>query len=283
MNAEEKRKRGPDTLRHGLCAALAAVLFVACPVAFTWAGGVVRGTTFTVAAADGETASPAGAPGDEDFSDDFPDEEVFVEISDPLEPLNRGIFWVNDKLYFFLLKPIAKGFRVVPEPVRTPIANFFRNLATPIRFVNSLLQGKGVDAGNELGRFLANTTIGIGGLFDPAKTMTGIGPKDEDFGQTLGYYGVGQGFYLVLPLLGPSSLRDGIGRVGDLFADPLFYLSRVGVDDATTVAVGAKALELEVGLSLDKDTYESIKRESLDPYLTVRDAYAQRRDARVKE
>jgi len=174
---------------------------------------------------------------------------------------------------------VARGLRVIPEPVRVSVSNFFSNLKTPVRFANCVLQGKWDDAGNELGRFIGNTTIGIGGLFDPAGRYTGTGPKDEDFGQTLGYYGAGPGFYLLLPLFGPSSIRDGIGLGVDTFVDPLSYLSRV--ENETTIAVAARLADKEVWLSLDRDTYESVKREALDPYLFVRNAYMQRRQGKI--
>lgn len=215
---------------------------------------------------------------DEEFmleDDPFAEPEAVV-IADPLETLNRGVFWVNDRLYIYLFKPVAKGLRVVPEPVRTSTSNFFSNLGTPVRVVNTLLQLKIVDTLGELARFLVNSTLGIGGLFDPAAAM-GVPAVDEDFGQTLGSYGIGQGFYLVLPLFGPSSLRDGVGRVGDYFADPLN--NALKQEELLALSV----LEKETALSLDKDTYEGIRKNELDPYLFVRNAYAQRRAGQVRE
>jgi len=152
----------------------------------------------------------------EDYEDDdllFLDEdEEILDVYDPLETLNRGIFWFNDKLYFYLLKPVAKGYRwVMPDPLMLGIGNFFSNLASPIRIINAGLQGKFSDAGNELTRFGVNTTIGIAGFFDTAKDHFDLKKKNEDTGQTLGYYGIGPGPYLVLPFFGPSSFRDGIG------------------------------------------------------------------------
>ena len=209
----------------------------------------------------------------EDFEDDpFSDEEADVQIADPIESFNRASFWFNDKLYFYLLKPAARVYRVVPEQGRTSVSNVFSTLATPIRFVNCLLQLKLKDAGNELGRLALNTTVGMAGLLDPAKTL-GMKKKKEDFGQTLGHYGVGQGFYLVIPVLGPSSLRDGTGLVVDSFFDPMTYYLNF------PERVGVKTFEVVNTLSLDKDTYESIKKDSLDPYLFIRNAYAQRREA----
>jgi len=217
------------------------------------------------------------AADDEAFLEDDPfAEPEIAKLYDPLEPVNRGIFWVNDKLYIYLFKPVAKGLRVLPEPVRISTSNFFDNLATPVRVVNNLLQLKLDNTGSELARFVINTTLGLGGLFDPAKDW-GLEEKTEDFGQTFGHYGIGHGFYLVLPILGPSSVRDGIGKVGDYFLDPLPY----ALKSEETLALWS--LKMENSLSLDKDTYESIREHELDPYLFVRDAYNQHRSAEVRE
>lgn len=228
--------------------------------------------------APAETVEASGD--DEDFSDDDAflyeeDDEIF--ISDPLEPLNRGIFWFNDKLYFYLFKPVARGYRwAVPEPWRISVQNVFSNLTTPVRFVNAGLQGKFGDAGNELTRFAVNTTIGIGGLFDTAKDHFDIRKKDEDTGQTLGYYGVGTGWYLVLPLLGPSNVRDAVGLLADSRLNLLYYLT----EGRTYWAL--VAYDKVNYLSLDKDTYEGIKRDALDPYLFIRDAFVQYRQNKIE-
>ncbi len=223
------------------------------------------------------TGSTTAAPGSDDDLFMFDDMEEFI-VSDPLEPINRGIFWFNDKLYFYLMKPVARGFRrVVPEPMRVSVQHFFSNLASPVRIINSGLQFRFRDAGNELTRFAVNTTLGIGGFFDPSKEHFNIRMKDEDTGQTLGHYGLGPGFYLVLPVLGPSNLRDGIGLLADSRLDLTYYAWEENQD-----YIGAKALNAINELSLDKDTYEGIKRDSLDPYLFVRDAYIQYRQNKVK-
>jgi phospholipid-binding lipoprotein MlaA len=201
-----------------------------------------------------------------------------LHIADPIEPFNRGMFWLNDKLYFYLFKPIARGYRVVPEPARKSVSNFFSNLGTPVRFANALLQFKLADAGSELGRLVINSTLGIGGLFDPAKAWFDLDRKDEDLGQTFGRYGVGSGFYIVWPVLGPSNARDTVGMVGDFFMDPLHY-----VEMKPAERLGLTGLEKETDLSLDKDTYESVKQEALDPYLYVRNAYEQYRDGKIKK
>lgn len=197
-------------------------------------------------------------------------------IADPIEPFNRAMFWFNDKLYFYALKPVARVYRVVPEPARTSVSNFFSNIATPVRFVNSLLQVRIRDAGTELGRFVVNSTVGILGLFDPAKDIWK--KKDEDLGQTLGHYGVGSGFYLVLPVFGPSNPRDTVGMIGDYFLDPWVY-----VLDDKWVYTGVKTYDRINEISLDEDTYEAIKKQALDPYLFIRNAYDQRRQALIEK
>jgi len=204
-----------------------------------------------------------------------------LEVWDPLEPFNRGMFWVNDKLYFYLMKPVAKGYRyVAPEPVRESVGNFFHNLATPVRFLNCLLQGKGHDAASELALFMLNSTFGIAGLFDLTPDDM-VKPDAEDFGQTLGRYGTSSGFYLVLPVFGPSNARDAVGRVADSLTHPVpspFYLKMKLLEVA-----GIRTYDTVNKLSLDKDTYESIKRDELDPYLFVRNAFMQKRAAKVEK
>ena len=215
------------------------------------------------------------------FADDpFYDDQEEVSVADPLEPFNRSMFWVNDKLYFYLFKPVARVYRVVPEPARESVGKAFSNLGMPVRFANSLLQLKIKRAGTELSRFVINSTLGFFGLFDPAHNM-GLKQHDEDFGQTLGHYGTGTGFYLVLPIMGPSNLRDGIGDFVDGLADPItspYYVHIKPLEE-----IGLKTYDRVNWLSLDEDTYESIKRDALDPYLFVRNAYLQRRAAQVEK
>lgn len=200
-------------------------------------------------------------------------------INDPFESVNRSVFWVNDKLYFYLFKPIAKGYRLVlPRPARASVRNFFSNLTAPVRAGNALLQFKVRDFGTELYRFVINSTFGLFGFFDPAESIAGVRQISEDFGQTMGFYGFGHGFYLVLPVVGPTSLRDVSGSFVDSFGEPIRY-----VDLETLEYLGVKWFDVENRLSLDKDTYEGIVEDSLDPYLFIRSAYAQRRQAQVGE
>jgi len=270
---------------------IAAVLVLLIPVCGIAAGAVTlayTGSTNLVTQdsapdnsllADAGTTSPAGTVAEDDDLPFMDDDDTVLDVYDPLETVNRGIFWFNDKMYFYVMKPLARGFRYVPEPWRVSLKNFFNNLYSPVTIINAALQGKFADAGNELTRFATNTTLGIGGLFDPSKEHFGIRAKEEDTGQTLGHYGVGPGPYLVLPFLGPSNLRDGIGLFADTRMDLAYYIW--GKDKDNYDYLGVVAIKMINNLSLDKDTYEGIKKDALDPYLFVRDAYAQYRQNQI--
>jgi phospholipid-binding lipoprotein MlaA len=202
-----------------------------------------------------------------------------VTIADPIEPFNRVMFQFNDKLYFWALKPVARGYNaVVPEPVRLSVRNCFRNVKMPIRFVNSLFQGKFMGAGTELARFGINTTMGVAGFFDVAKSKFDLDPYDEDFGQTLGFYGMGGLMYIVWPILGPSTVRDTIGTAGDSFLNPVSYIGYFGPYEA---ALGVSAYEQINKTSLVLGTYEEMKDSSLEPYIGERDAYIQYRKKQI--
>jgi len=200
-------------------------------------------------------------------------EEAKDEIADPLEPFNRAMYHFNDKLYFWVLKPVAQGYRkVVPEAARVCVSNFFANLAFPIRFVNCLLQANFEGAASELGRFTVNTLWGIGGILDPASSKDiNLSKRDEDFGQTLGVYGLGQGFFIYWPLFGPSSPRDTVGLIGDTFLNPYSYLSPWYASTGTWVYEKMNDTSLKIG------DYESLKGAAIDPYVAIRDAYVQYR------
>jgi len=216
---------------------------------------------------------------DEDFDllEEQLDEQT-VEIADPLEPFNRLMYGVNDILYFWVAEPVAKTYEgVIPKPVRIGIRNFFNNLTTPVRLVNCLLQGKGEEAGTELDRFLINTTAGVLGFGDPALDKHGIEPAAEDLGQTLAVHGLDNGFYLVLPLLGPSTLRDAAGRVGDLFLNPVFYV------EPTEAALGISAGGYVNEGSFYIGEYEAFKSAAIDPYIAMRNAYIQYRNKQIQK
>lgn len=197
---------------------------------------------------------------------------------DPLEPLNRRIFAFNNAVDRYALKPVAKGYdAVVPSPVQNSVSNFFKNLWFPVNFVNNLLQGKPRRAGGELGRFVINTTVGIGGLFDPAASW-GLEPHPEDFGQTFGVWGIHPGPYIVLPFLGPSNLRDSVGLLGDYGVEG--YPLR-NVDDTTLYA--AQAVQLVNARSRALGSVEAGKAAALDFYVFARDAYYQNRASEIRD
>jgi phospholipid-binding lipoprotein MlaA len=219
----------------------------------------------------------APASGDLDAEDKGIEQQP-ITIADPLEPFNRAMFQFNDKLYFWVLKPVAQGYnRVVPEGIRISVRNFFSNVTFPIRFVNCLLQANFDGAAIELSRFTVNTLLGLGGLFDPASSKEmKLVKQDEDFGQTLGVYGVGQGIFLTWPFFGPSTPRDTLGLVGDWFLDPVTYLT------PWYVPYGVKSYDRVNEVSLRIGDYEALKEAAIDPYLALRDAYLQYRQNKVK-
>lgn len=195
---------------------------------------------------------------------------------DPWERFNRTSFKVNDALDRAILRPTARAYvRVMPQFVRTGVSNVFENLETVTTLVNDTLQGKVGAAGHDTARFLLNSTLGLGGLFDPA-TAAGIDKNDEDFGQTLGKWGVKSGPYLMVPLFGPSTLRDLPARGVDTFTDPSHYLE----DDSTRYIITAvEVIDLRAGLlSLDDQL-----NQSFDRYAFVRNAWLQRREYKVQD
>lgn len=201
------------------------------------------------------------------------------ETSDPLESMNRVFFQVNDKLYFWILKPVSTAYRtVVPHSFRQCFGNFFDNVAAPVRVVNNLLQGKLAGAGVDFSRFLINSTVGVLGLGDPALHSFGLEPRSEDFGQTLGFWGLGEGVYLCLPIIGPSTLRDSVGLVGDGLLHPATYV--LGTPQERTAYYSTDKVNL---LSLHPDLYEDMKRYSLDPYISMRQVYLEYRRDKVKD
>jgi phospholipid-binding lipoprotein MlaA len=208
-------------------------------------------------------------------------EEIAPEesIPDPLEPWNRAMFAFNDKLYFWVMRPVSKGYNAVfPEPVRVSVNNFFTNLSTPVRFVNCLLQGQLKCAGIELARVAVNSSIGFGGLFDVAKYNWHMEKQDRDFGQTLGSYGIKDGFYIVWPFLGPSSLRDSVGRVGDGYLTPWEYITPYFYN-----AVGVDAAQYFNENALTIDDYKDFKESAIEPYVALRDAFFQHRKSLYKQ
>jgi phospholipid-binding lipoprotein MlaA len=193
------------------------------------------------------------------------------EANDPLEPLNRAIYRFNDALDRAVLRPVAEGYQeYVPSPVRTGVRNFFFNIREPFTIVNQVLQGKPDQAAGDTMRLIFNTTFGVFGLFDVA-TGWGLEPHEEDFGQTFGVWGIGEGWFLMLPLLGPSTARDAPGLVVEYKFAPLReFTSGVYTYGATGLLFISKRAEL---LSAS----EVLDTASVDAYLQVREAYRQKR------
>jgi phospholipid-binding lipoprotein MlaA len=195
---------------------------------------------------------------------------------DPWMAYNRAMYSFNDRVDRGFAKPLAKGYRAVtPKPVRSGVENFLSNLTYPGTIVNAALQGKLAQSGRDSLRFVLNSTLGIGGIFDPA-SAAGLEANDEDFGQTLGKWGVPSGPYLVLPLLGPSTARDAFGTVLDRATDPGNYVDETGVSAGLNVMqlVDRRARLLELDRTLS-GTY--------DPYAFVRNAWLQRREFLVRD
>jgi phospholipid-binding lipoprotein MlaA len=214
---------------------------------------------------------------DEIEPEEFEEEEE-IAISDPLQPWNRLMYHFNDRLYFWLLKPVARGYNaVVPEGARVSVRNFFNNLTMPVRFVNALFQGKVKSAANELARFSINSTIGVAGLFDVAKKKFNLKSQEEDLGQTMGYYGLGEGLYIIWPFIGPSSLRDTIGMVGDGFLTPVNYI------DGAEVVLAIHSYDHVNNTSLEIGEYEDMKESAIEPYVAIRNAYFQYRRSKIKK
>jgi phospholipid-binding lipoprotein MlaA len=190
---------------------------------------------------------------------------------DPLEPLNRAVYKFNDGADALLIRPAGEFYSlIVPEWMRTGVSNFFSNINDVIVALNNLLQGKFADAGSDVARLAINSTVGVLGFFDFA-TDWGFEKHEEDFGQTLGYWGIGAGPYIVLPILGPSNARDTVGWVGDYYAWPITYID----DDGTRqILIGVRIIS---GRSELLATSSILETAALDPYAFVRDAYLQRR------
>lgn len=198
-------------------------------------------------------------------------------VSDPLRGYNRTMFWINDKFYFFLGKPLTKIYSLLlPQPVRVAVDRAFVNLAFPVRFVSTSLHANFNGTGREVGRFLVNSTLGIGGLFDPAEKWMGIKPADEDLGLAFGHWGIGTGFPIVLPILGQTNLRDGIGMAPTFLLNPVYYAT------SYTNYIGVVSGGKFNYLSLHGEEYEKIKKDALDPYTFIRDAHLQNREKKLK-
>lgn len=232
-----------------------------------------------------QPAAASAAHGANDLQDDVWEEESWEEewqaqesLADPLEPLNRVFFQFNDKLYYWFLKPVARVYDLfIPEDLQTAVRLFFDNLESPARAVNCLLQGRVRDSSVEVARFLLNSTIGVAGFGDAARDVAGLRSSQEDLGQTLAHYGAGGGFFIMWPFLGPSNVRDSIGRVGDSYMHPYTFL-----DLEREVTIGARVFERVNYTSLTLGDYELFTETALDPYTAVKDAYQQYRNGQIQ-
>jgi phospholipid-binding lipoprotein MlaA len=271
--------------RGNVCLLLGVLLLLHSGPAFAQAGASFAPT----GAAAFATVVPGGGLGskaplelepdplfDEDFDDDF-EELAGPEVYDPLESSNRVVFGLNQRLDRFFWDPVTRGYRfVVPGSARRSVGRAFGNLNTPIYLVNNLLQVRFRDAAETLGACLVNSTVGVGGLFD-AGQWVGLAPQPADFGQTMALAGVGNGPYLMIPVLGPTTLRDGTGAVVDRFFHPLTYL--IGIAPQLMWGGG-------VGLSRRAEAdakLKALEESSLDYYSVLRSAYVQTRQHSIDE
>ncbi|WP_020565872.1 MlaA family lipoprotein [Methylosarcina fibrata] len=197
--------------------------------------------------------------------------------TDSLEDWNRGTYAFNDKLDKNVVKPLAQGYqKITPKPVNESITNFFSNINDIGVTVNDLLQLKLLQGGMDLSRFLVNTTVGVGGFFDVAKKIN-LPKHNEDFGQTLGFWGVPSGTYLVLPFFGPSSPRDTVGLVGDALLNPLTYVSVFGGAAVNAATAGSKVLEVTDTRSDVLSSEKVLDEAAVDRYEFIKNAYMQQR------
>ena len=233
-----------------------------------------------------EEATSQESSEEDEFLDEFEEEMQIEEKSDPLSGYNRVMTNFNDGMYEYVLAPVASGYKkVVHKEIRSSVGKFFHNILYPIRLVNNLLQGKIKNSGEETGRFVINTTIGLLGLFDPAKSYFGLEAHNEDFGQTLGYYGVGSGPHIVLPFLGPSNLRDTFSLYPDSLVSSIDYQKErsYNLTNSYGESLWLKAYDKVNYVSLHEGEYEKLKKDAVDLYPFLRDVYEQYRDKQIKE
>ncbi|MCH2547337.1 MAG: VacJ family lipoprotein [Alphaproteobacteria bacterium] len=229
--------------------------------------------SFVAQASAQQTVQPAATSNEYDGYDEY----YNAPIEDPFETVNRGIFKFNEVFDTVLMKPVAKTYvYVVPQFGRDRVHNAVTNLTEPVSMLNGFLQGDPERGFTSMWRFIINSTLGVAGLFDFAGHNFDLTHKDEDFGQTMGVYGWGHGPYIVLPIFGPSSGRDAFGRVVDIFSNPFNYSpsDEFVYGRAIVTAIDARSRNL--------DLVEEIYRNSVDPYATIRSAYAQRRTALIR-
>ncbi|MFV0481031.1 MAG: VacJ family lipoprotein [Campylobacteraceae bacterium] len=220
----------------------------------------------------------------EDFEDEF--KTTAGSDFDPLSGYNRVMTKFNDAAMRNVITPVAKGYqKVVPKDARNSLGNFFSNLLYPVRLANNLLQGKFSNALDETNRFLINTTVGFLGFADVAGDIYKIEEHNEDFGQTLGVWDVPPGPHIVLPILGPSNLRDFTGSFADSWASPMVYMDSRGVNLVNTYfeAISVNVVDAINEQAQNPEAYETLTKDAIDLYPLLKSAYEQRREALIKE
>lgn len=260
----------------------ALALTVGAPAAAQEAGGPATGASAATAVpadippAPETPAAPVPDPAAPETSQAL---ERADGVYDPAEGFNRRMYSVHDAIDNAVLEPAARGYRAVtPRPVRSGVRNFLQNLRGPVIFANDVLQGEFKRAGQTAGRFLLNSTLGVAGVIDVAEEV-GIAQHDEDFGQTLAVWGVSEGPYLFIPLIGPTNVRDGAGRIVDIALNPLSWTEFDGESAFTTSRYVLGGLSAREGLI---ETVDTIRQSSTDPYVTYRSSYELSRESAIR-
>ena len=233
------------------------------------------------AASGGKAAQPAekGSEEEDYYEDEYEDDAEKVTVADPLKPFNHDMYVINDFLILYVLEPAAKvEKKIIPWEFRTIARNMLQNIRFPVRFVNALLQAKWEKAGDEFASFFLNTTVGFLGMADVSATYPGLQKSPEDTGQTFAVWGWEDSSYLMLPFLGPFTIRDALGKIPDVVMDPLFWLIS-GIPES----IGVRAGEAVNNTSFRIGDYETIKKASLDPYVAIRNGYIQNRQKLIGE
>jgi len=256
-----------------------ALLLAATGVVFTGCSSGSRNSP--VADAPSTVGSPADSPEPVEEVDEFDDLDEYdgILIADPLEALNRATFMMNHGIYTVIVRPVSRGYEfMVPELLRNGIHNAFENVRFPVRLVNNLLQANFTRAGQETGKFVVNTVVGVGGLMRPSEGIPALANLPEaDTGQTFAKWGIGRGPYLVLPILGPSTVRDTFGLAGDYALNPINWVTIVYGGYTWTLAIPSANTLRSMPPQIDQ--YDDATRDALDQYLAARSAYIQFRDS----
>lgn len=225
-----------------------------------------------------EEAGPDEWYDDEDFYDEY----AVLQVSDPFEPFNRSMHNFNATTVKYVYRPVAQGYeKIVPGVARRGLSSFFQNLRFPVRLVSNLLQGDLERSFRETEKFVINTTVGVAGFIKVSDRFPDLRVPDEDVGQAFGKWGLPRGPYLVVPLLGPYTLRDGFGGVGDFYLTPMNwgFLDKFDAEPRIGVFVLDKVVMLPDAVEL----FETADRAALDPYIALRNGYVEYREAEIKK